>query len=547
MKPVTWLFPMLLAVQGVVPTSLGGQAAPFENTRIGEGIYQFRWQAHNGFFVVTPAGVVAFDPISSPAAAQYAEEIKRVAPGQPLLAVVYSHDHADHATGAPVLRRSMGNEHAPIIAHELAYAKVKAAGSAELPPPEVTFRDTLVLRYGGRTIELHYLGKNHSDNMIVAYLPAERVAFAVDFVSNDRVGYRDLPDYHFPDFFTSLERLQQLDYQTIVFGHGPPGDRASVDRQIRYYTDLRNAVERAVSQGWSEDRAAQEVKLPAYEKWGSYADWFPLNVRAVYRWAASRGRPQVGSGNTQQAGGTLRVAVGSELISGFSLPVHGSRIERYQVDPGKDPRHVGWITNLMTIGDTAGRAVFRFRTDGEGPGAGGATNSYTMFTTFDRKTTALLGYSYKGSLGREVKLSLDGDRVRGTIKLPTDSVAKGVDVTLTRPGFLGSSMDIQLALLPLRPGLVIEMPVWAPGAPDVESRWYVVASKGTAKMGGKTVEAWVTEEWSADRSRKLSTLNVITIAPFMEWQEVEQPSGAKTRLTQELCEPPCGIRVGKGR
>ena len=61
------------------------------------------------------------------------------------------------------------------------------------------------------------------------------------------------------------------------------------------------------------------------------------------------------------------------------------------------------------------------------------------------------------------------------------------------------------------------------------------------------MEAWVTEEWNADRSRKLSTLNVIKIAPFMEWQEVEQPSGAKTRLTQELCEPPCGIDLNKGR
>ena len=290
MKPISrWPLAVWLA-QVVAPMALPAQAPQFETTRMAEGVYQFRWQSHNGFFVVTPQGVVAFDPISAQAAAQYAAEIKRVAPNQPLLAVVYSHDHADHATGANGLRRAMGNERAPIIAHELAYAKVKAAGSADLPPPEVAFRDTLMLRYGGRAIELHYLGKNHSDNMLVAYLPAERIAFAVDFVSNDRVGYRDLPDYHFPDFFTSLERLQQLDYQTIVFGHGPPGDRASVERQIRYYTDLRTAVERAGSQGWSEDRAAQEVKLPAYERWGSYAEWFPMNVRAVYRWAATNRR-----------------------------------------------------------------------------------------------------------------------------------------------------------------------------------------------------------------------------------------------------------------
>lgn len=267
-----------------------GQAPRFETTRIADGVYQFRWQGHNGFFVVTDAGVVAVDPISPEAAGTYAAEIKRVAPGKALLAVVYSHDHADHATGAAVLRRAMGNERAPIFAHELAVAKIRAAGSPDLPLPDSTFSDRRTLSYGGRAIELRYLGRSHSDNMLVVYLPGDRVVFAVDFVSNDRVGFRDLPDYHFPDFFTALERLQQIDYQTIVFGHGPPDDKASVDRQIRYYTDLRAAVERAVQQGWSEDRAAAEVKLPAYERWGSYAEWFPLNVRALYRWVAARDR-----------------------------------------------------------------------------------------------------------------------------------------------------------------------------------------------------------------------------------------------------------------
>ena len=87
--------------------TLAGQA-DFETTRVAEGVYQFRWQAHNGFFVVTPTGVLAVDPISMEAAAQYAEEIKRVAPNAPLRAIVYSHEDADHATGAPALMSAMG-------------------------------------------------------------------------------------------------------------------------------------------------------------------------------------------------------------------------------------------------------------------------------------------------------------------------------------------------------------------------------------------------------------------------------------------------------
>jgi glyoxylase-like metal-dependent hydrolase (beta-lactamase superfamily II) len=268
---------------------LTAQQAPFETTPVAEGVYQFRWQAHNGFFVVTEEGVVAFDPISPEAAATYAAEIRRVAPGRPLRAIVYSHHHADHASGAAVLRRAFGDS-APIVAHANARARIAAKPDPALPPPDVTFTERLTLHYGNRPIELRYLGRSHSDNMLVAYLPQERIVFAVDFVSNDRVGYRDLPDYFFPDFFEALRRLQEIDYSRIVFGHGPPGDKGAVDRQIRYYDDLRGAVAAALERGASEDEAARSVRLPQYQQWGGYADWFPLNVRGIYRGLAEERR-----------------------------------------------------------------------------------------------------------------------------------------------------------------------------------------------------------------------------------------------------------------
>jgi hypothetical protein len=58
-------------------------------------------------------------------------------------------------------------------------------------------------------------------------------------------------------------------------------------RQIEYYRNLRSAVAEAVERGWTEDEAAERVRLPAYEDWGQYEQWFPLNVRAIYRWLVS--------------------------------------------------------------------------------------------------------------------------------------------------------------------------------------------------------------------------------------------------------------------
>jgi hypothetical protein len=79
-----------------------------------------------------------------------------------------------------------------------------------------------------------------------------------------------------------------LEFDAIVFGHGPPGDRETIRRQGRYYGALRAAVQEAVANGWTEDEAAEQVRLPEYEAWGQYDAWFPLNVRAVYRSLVSR-------------------------------------------------------------------------------------------------------------------------------------------------------------------------------------------------------------------------------------------------------------------
>ncbi len=280
----------VLAVALALATAAGAAAQDnYETTQIADGVYQFRWIAHNAMFVTTEAGVVVFDTISVDAARQLAAEIRRTAPGSPLAAIVYSHSDADHATGAAALMEAMEAPGVPIIAHELAVAPIEARGSADQPAPTVTFADTLRFQLGGRWIELHYLGPSHTDNIAVPYIPDAGVAFAVDFASNDRAGFRDLATWYFPEFFDALSGLLGIPFETIVFGHGPAGDRASIQRQIAYYDDLTAAVRDAVEAGLTEDEAAESVRLDAYAGWGNYEQWFPLNVRGVYRWLAGDG------------------------------------------------------------------------------------------------------------------------------------------------------------------------------------------------------------------------------------------------------------------
>ena len=270
------------------PEGAGGDGVHV-TTEIGPGAHAFENASHRTFFVVTDEGVVAFDPISMDDAVVYAAEIQRVAPGAPLAAIVYSHEHADHASGAPALRRAFGSD-APIIAHANAAVPLAERADPDQPPPDLTFDETLTLHFGGRPLELHYLGPNHSDNSIVALLPEDGIAFAVDFVAHDRMGYQDLGSFSFPGQFESLRRLATLPFDVIVMGHGENGDKASVERQIEYYDALRTAAEAAVAAGQSEDEAAASITLDQYRDWLNYDQWFELNVRGMYRWVASEAR-----------------------------------------------------------------------------------------------------------------------------------------------------------------------------------------------------------------------------------------------------------------
>lgn len=269
------------------PERLQAQQPRHETTRVADGLYQFRWETHNTFFVVGRDGVVAFDPISEEAAPAYAAEIRDLAPQKRLRAVVYSHHHADHATGAPVLFDALG-QRAPIVAHENAAPKLTGEDPA-LPPPDLTFRQRATLRLGDRTLELRYLGPSHSDNLIVGYVPEQEVVFAVDFVSRRSVGYRDMSSTHWPDLLGAIERLLEVPFEKAVFGHGPQGDRQSVEEQLSYYRDLREAVRTAIDAGASREEAVEEVELPRYEDWGGYGDWFEMNVDRMYRWLTGEG------------------------------------------------------------------------------------------------------------------------------------------------------------------------------------------------------------------------------------------------------------------
>lgn len=178
-------------------------------------------------FVVTKAGVIATDPIGlrrPQAVTTYIDEMKKVT-NQPVKYVVYSHGHYDHIAGCKPFK-DLG---ARFIAHKNARAQLRKVPSPDVVMPDEVVDGKRTLSLGGTTLELIYVGRNHSDNSLVMRLPKEKLIFTVDFIPIQSLLFRNLPDTASRlEWEESLKRVLALDWERMI-----PGPYAGTKQDAR--------------------------------------------------------------------------------------------------------------------------------------------------------------------------------------------------------------------------------------------------------------------------------------------------------------------------
>jgi len=266
------LLAMSLAAHAQAPARPQVATTKVEGT---DNVYIFRNGNHQSMFVVTNDGVIATDPIGygRPTGGQtYLDEIRKVT-DKPVKYVIYSHHHFDHAAGGKAFK----DAGATFVAHE------KAKQQLAVLPDETVTDAGRVIQLGGTSLELKYLGLNHSDSMLVMRLPKEKIIFVVDTLPVGQVPGRGMIDFYPLQAEGFIKQVIALDWDRLIPGHPGPNDRLGTKKdaqdQLEFLQDASAEMKKLAQDGKCWEPAEKEFKLSKYESWPGYAAGMPFVAR----------------------------------------------------------------------------------------------------------------------------------------------------------------------------------------------------------------------------------------------------------------------------
>ena len=297
----------LLLVLATCSISVAGQERPAPSrTEISPGIYVFSSPRYgdvgldgNAVAVTSRDGVLVFDSNGTPAAAAAVlAQIRRLT-DRPVRYVVNSHWHWDHWYGTETYLQAFPDLR--IVAHEktrelmvgpalefnrpglerdlpgyVASLEKRAETSPDLKAlaaedrffleqkravhhafPNTTFTDRMTIQLGERHVEVLNYGRGVTPGDALVYLPNEKVLLLGDLIVNPvTFALACYPS----EWVQVLEKIDRLDANVIVTGHGPPlGDKTLLHATLDVFRTLLREGRAAKARGLTADQAKDEI------------------------------------------------------------------------------------------------------------------------------------------------------------------------------------------------------------------------------------------------------------------------------------------------
>ena len=158
----------------------------------------------------------------------------------------------------------------------------------EVVLPDRTFEGRLELRVGRKPVELLEVGPAHTRGDVLVHSPADRAVFTGDilFIGGTPVMWNG----PIANWIRACERIEALDVDHVVPGHGPVTDRRGAGKVREYLIFVRDEARKRFDAGLSVEQAARDIALGEYRNWLD-SERIAVNVDALYREFAGGGAP----------------------------------------------------------------------------------------------------------------------------------------------------------------------------------------------------------------------------------------------------------------
>ena len=252
------------------------------------GHHVYSSSTYNSGIIVTNAGVVVLDALNTEAVARAQREAIANTIKQPVRVLVSSTFHDNYSKGnvayADVLKIGTEDYRADLLAL-MQRQKVSAEEQAARLPNQ-TFRDRLTLYFGGKEIQILFVGRAHTRGDSIIFVPQDRIVYLSELYFADQFLF--INDGYGIDWLRALDAVEALGADIFVPGHGPiPADPRETRQGLRRFrqmlVDVRDAVQKEIARGATEDQAVANVRWPQYEKLLGYDAQRETAVRRLYQ------------------------------------------------------------------------------------------------------------------------------------------------------------------------------------------------------------------------------------------------------------------------
>ena len=207
---------------------------------------------------------------------------------QPVRVLVSSSFHNNYSKGnlayADVWKIGHENYRADLL--DLMQREKAPAEEQKSRLPNQTYRERVTLHLGGKEIRILYVGRAHTRGDSIIYVPQDRIVYLSElFFANQ---FLFINDGYGLDWLKALDAVDALGADVFVPGHGPiPADPKETRQELRRFrqmlVDVRDAVQKEIARGATEDQAVATIRWPQYEKMQSYDAQRETAVRRLYQ------------------------------------------------------------------------------------------------------------------------------------------------------------------------------------------------------------------------------------------------------------------------